>query len=484
MAQAEKAVRGAAWTIGSSLAARLIGIIGTLLITRFLDPDIIGEVAAASIVVVSANLISNFGLGNYAVAKYKEGPDVTFTSTVLYLSFGVLSLGAVLLYGSEFATLVNAPTMEKYIPGLVLSTFIRRLGHMPDKVLARQMRFEAIGISVAIGELSYAVVSVSLAMSGWGGAAIVWANVVQSTIMTTIIISQVHWREWLAPHKIRWSRIKDQAQFGIPLGMVATAHYASTTWDNLLYSRFFGPAQMGVYNLGYGLAAMPAQQIGDQVGSVLFPSMSNVDGEAKRRALVRSTELMGLLVFPLGLGLFAISDTLVATVLNDKWQGVAPILSALSLITVVQPIGWAAGSYFLAKGRNWALSYQEFAKLGALALGLFIFAPYGPVWACAGIALGMTVQALIFFFLLRADGIPASALWNAMTRPILPCLPMVAAVFAVRYGLETLGLHTPILLLIAEVLVGALVFIPAAFLLSRDIATDFLGLIKSALGRD
>lgn len=483
MAQAEKAVRGAAWTIGSSMMARLIGVGGTLMITRYLDPSIIGEVTSASIVVVSANLLSNFGLGNYAVARYKDGPDVTFTCTVIYLTLGILAMGGVLLFGENLSGTINAPQMGQYIPGLVLSTFIRRLGHMPDKVLARQMRFEAIGVSVTLGELSYALISVYLAMQGWGGHAVVWANVVQSTLMTGIVMSQVPWREWLGPHKIRWARIKDQANFGVPLGLVATAHYASTTWDNLLYSRFFGVRQMGLYNLGYGLAAMPAAQIGDQVGSVLFPSMSNVDGEAKMRALIRSISLMGLLVFPLGLGLFAIADSLIASLLTEEWQGVAPVLAALALVTAVQPIAWAASSYLLAKGYNWALSIQEFIKLAALAGGLMIFAPYGPVWACAGVGVAATVQAVIFFYLLTKDGVSAGRLWNAMTRPLLPCLPMVAAVFGVRHGLLGLGIDRPALLLVAEVSVGAIVFIPSAFILSGAIARDFLGLIKSSLGR-
>jgi len=481
--QVQKAVRGAAWTIGSSLAARVIGVVGTLLITRYLDPDILGEVTAASIVVVSANLFSNFGLGNYAIARFKDGPDVTFASTVIYMFLGVLALGAVLLWGGALGGALNAPTMGQYVPGLVLSTFIRRLGHMPDKVLARQMRFGPIGIAVAVGELTYSVISVVLAMRGWGGAAIVWANVVQSTVMTGIVMSQVHWREWLEPHKIRWKRIKDQAEFGVPLGMVAAAHYASTTWDNLIYSRFFGVSQMGLYNLGYKLAAMPAEQIGDQVAGVLFPSMSNVDGEAKRRALIRSIGLMGILVYPLGMGLFAISESLVGTLLTPEWQGVSPVLSALALVTIVQPIGWAAGSYLLAKGKNWALSVQEFVKLFALTGGLIAFAPYGPVWACAGVGIGFTSQALMYFYMLKKDGVSMPAVCGAVFRPLLPCLPMVAAVFATRIGLEHIGIDKPLYLLLAEISVGAIVFVPAAFLLSGRIARDFLGLLKSALGR-
>lgn len=479
----QKAVRGAAWTIGSSLAARIIGVVGTLLITRYLDPDVIGEVTAASIIVVSANLFSNFGLGNYAIAKQKDGPDVTFACTVVYLALGVLALGAALLWGGAFGDTVNAPTMGQYIPGLVLSTFIRRLGHMPDKVLARQMRFGPIGISIAVGELSYTVVSVALAMQGWGGAAIVWANVVQSTIMTGIVMSQVHWREWLGPHRIRLARLKDQAKYGIPLGLVAATHYASTTWDNLIYSRYFGVRQMGLYNLGYKLAAMPAEQIGEQIGGVLFPSMSNVDGEAKRRALIRSIGLMALLVYPLSMGIFAVSDSLVATLLTEEWQGVAPVLSALSLVTIVQPIGWASGSYLLAKGYNWALSVNEFVKLLALAGGLMLFAPYGPVWACAGVGIGFTAQAAVYAYLLQRDGVSMKALANSVFRPIVPCLPMVAAVFGARHGLESLDVQTPIVLLVVEIAVGSIVFVPCAFLFSGTIARDFLGLIKKALGR-
>ena len=479
----KKAVRGAAWTIGSSLAARVIGVVGTLLITRYLDPDILGEVTAASIVVVSANLFSNFGLGNYAIARHKDGPDVTFACTVVYLTLGVFALGAAWLWAGEFGAAVNAPTMGQYVPGLVLSTFIRRLGHMPDKVLARQMRFGPIGISMAVGELSYTVVSVGLAMNGWGGAAIVWANVVQSTIMTGIVMSQVHWREWLGPHKIRLARLKDQAKFGLPLGLVAATHHASTTWDNLIYSSYFGVNQMGLYNLGYKLAAMPAEQIGEQVGGVLFPSMSNVDGESKRRALIRSIGLMALLVYPLSIGIFAVSDSLVAALLTKEWQGVAPVLSALSLVTIVQPVGWAAGSYLLAKGHNWALSVQEFIKLFALAGGLMLFAPYGPVWACAGVGIGFLSQALVYFYLLHRDGVSMLELCSAVFRPILPCIPMVAAVYATRYGLQALDIHTPIVLLLAEVAAGAIVFLPCAFLLSGAIARDFLGLVKSALGR-
>jgi PST family polysaccharide transporter len=49
MSLAQKAARGALWTVISSMGGRAIGVIGTLVITRFLHPSQIGEVAAATV---------------------------------------------------------------------------------------------------------------------------------------------------------------------------------------------------------------------------------------------------------------------------------------------------------------------------------------------------------------------------------------------------------------------------------------------------
>ncbi len=483
MGLATKAVRGAAWSIGSSLGARAVGIVGTLLITRFLDPAVMGEVTAASILVLTANYLSNLGVGNYAIARYNEGPDVTFACTVVYMLAGVVALGAALLWGADFGPMFNAPTMGQYIPGLVLAIFIRRIGHMPDKVLARELRFRSIGLALALGELAYAVSSVAMAYYKWGGMAMVWGNVIQACVSTGIVVVSVNWREWLAPHRVTWARVKDALDFGLPVGLVGTAHYVSVTWDNLLYSRYFGVYQMSFYNLGYNLAAVPATQIGEQAGVVLFPSMSKVDSEAKRRVVVRSTGLMGLLVFPLALGLMAVSESLIKSILLPPWWGVAPVLSALAAVTVVRPLTWAASSYLLSEGYTRSLALIEMVKLLGVAGGIMLFAPYGPVWACAGVGVGFLLQFVFYAIPLRDHGVSMTGLWRAFYRPLLACAPMLAAVYATRWGVSAVWTDFPPVTFVCEVLVGVIVFIPSAFLFCGDIARDFLGLIKSALKR-
>lgn len=462
------------------MSARIVGVGSTLAITRYIDPDVMGEVGTASILVVTAHIASHLGLANYAIVKHDDGPDVTFSSTVSFFFAGVLALAIVLLFGDWFSAALKIPAMAQYIPGLVLATFIRRLGTMPNSVLAREMRFGPVALSVTLGELTYACSSVYFAWLGWGGQSVVWANVLQSSIMTLIVVTQVNWREYLAPCRITWARLKDQAKFGVPVGLVSLAHHASSSWDNLIYLRYFGAAKVGIYNLGYNLAAVPAVHIGEQVCSVLLASMSKTDGDGKRRALVRSLALMSLLVFPLGIGLFAVSDSLVATLLPPKWQDVAPIVAVLSLVTLVRPMGWIAGPYMVSKSNNWTLLMIELIKLGSLIGGIIVFSRFGAVVACAGVGLGFGVQSLIYLYLLSKDGISIMDLLHSMIRPVLPCIPMAGAVFAVRATLVGAGVESPLALLSVEIVTGIIVFIPMAFLLAGSISRDFVGLLKEA----
>ena len=70
-----KAVLGAIWTISTSVGGRALGLIGTLLITRFLTPDEYGQVNTAWIFVASVGMFAAFGFGQYIVANPKEDDD-------------------------------------------------------------------------------------------------------------------------------------------------------------------------------------------------------------------------------------------------------------------------------------------------------------------------------------------------------------------------------------------------------------------------
>jgi PST family polysaccharide transporter len=466
------------------MIARVVGLSGTVVITRFLAPAEFGEVTLAATLVMTGSLLSNFGLGNYYIVK-GDHPEVAFHMTTFSLILAFLSLGLVWLLDEPLSAWVGVPGIAQYVPGLIAAWALRRIGGLPQKVLARDMRFRRISIARAVGEITYVVSAVFLAWAGFGGEAIVIGNVVQAAIDALIVITGVSWRTWLQPHRLQWERTKDMFRFGLPLGANALLFYVSqNALDRWVYTYFFGPSLMGLYQLGYRLAEIPAAQIGDQISDVMLPSMARLEPDARARAVFRSTALLSLVIFPLAMGLAVVAEPLVHLLLSEEWHGVAPFVTILCGISLFQPISSTLCSYLISYGRTRVLVVMETVKILAMLVGLAALSPLGPLWICIGVVAAFALQALLSAWLcVRRHGISASGLAASFGRPLLACLPMIAAVLAVRQGLRATGMQWPVVSLVIEILAGIAVYVPSAFVLAPVITRDFLHLLKKALSR-
>jgi PST family polysaccharide transporter len=484
MATAQQAARGAAWLIVTSLGARIVGVIGTLVITRFLDKEVVGEVVGATILVFTAGWLSTWGFGPYAVVKGRgdDALEVTWHATVAYFVLGAVGLGFVVAFAHDFAAFIDAPHCARYIPGMALAVFIKRLGAVPERVLTRSMRFRPVGLAAAFGEIVYAITAVSLAASGWGGDAIVVGNIVQSTVTVTILIYAAGWREWATPVRLRWERIKDMLRFGGPLAIESIAHNAARYWDNLIVTKLYGTGPAGAYNLAYNLADVPAVQIGEQLALVLLPSMAALPPERRPRALERSTALLSLIIFPLATGLGLVAPPLVALILSPEWQDVAPLLTILTVLSVFRPVTWVLSAYMEAQERTSRLMLLEVGKVIVLIGGMLALSPLGLHAAAGAIGIAYGLHAVAGVAMVMREGPSPRRLIIGFVQPLLACAVMFVVVLGVRILVERADLHVALQLAI-EVVVGAITYVAAALVICRATARDFLNLLRDLLRR-
>jgi lipopolysaccharide exporter len=480
----KRATRGAIWNVGASTLTRVIGLIGTLFMTRLLRPDVIGEVASAVVIAQTANWLSHWGFNQYMIVRGIEGREQTYHVAVVNLVCGVVGLGAAAGTGAWFAPVFHAPHLGSYLPGMTLSILIRRVGAIPDKVLARELRFRELAIANGVADLAYTISAIALAAgTSLGGHAIVVGNIVQSTIASALVFHFTG-MGWLQRTPWRWERVREIFRFGIPLGLAQIFDFATRYWDNLAFGAYFGPKVVGFYNMAYNLADIPAVQVGEQISGVLLPAMTGLDLRDRKAAVTRSTGLMALVVFPLAVGLGAVAPTLVRCLLNDAWQGVAPLLVVLSVLSVARPMGWGVGAYLASMSRTRTLMLLDLLKLVLLFAGIVALAPLGPVWTAAAVGIAFGGQSLIKIGLVvRTDGIPARPLASAVLRPLAACVVMAAAVLGVRHGLDALGVESPGVRLVFEIAAGAITYVVAALVVARPIALDFLQLLRRALKR-
>jgi PST family polysaccharide transporter len=488
MSLANKAARGALWTVISSMGGRAVGVLGTLIMTRFLAPEVIGEVADATIICMTANWLTIWGFGQYAVVKGRGDPaiatEVTWHATVFYVVLGILALGTVALIGGRLTPLFNAPHAAQYVPGMALAIFIRRIGAMPERILTRQMKFRASGMSLVLGELSYTITALAFAAGGLGGMSIVYANIVQSVVVVAILIKAAGFASWATPAKLKWSRVKDMLAFGVPLGVQGIAHAASRYWDKLAISHFFGTSAVGAYNMAYNLADVPAIQVGEQIALVLMPSMAELPPERRPRALERSSALLSLIIFPLAVGLGLIAYPLITLILpSNEWQEVAPLLTVLACLSIFRPITWVLSAYLEAESKTNRLMFLEIAKVIVLLIGIALMSPFGLRAAAGAVGIAFGLTAIAGIAIVARNGVSPYRMFLGFFQPLVACILMGAGVWLTWQGMSAAGITHPAIVLVAEIVVGAIVYVGAALVLCRETAVDLLSLLKKSLKR-
>ena len=403
---------------------------------------------------------------------------MTWHCTVAHVVMGTLSMIAVVLVGGVVLRWVGVANGDDYLPLAAVAVGLRRVYAIAETVLARQLRFRAIGISMAVGESAYAITSVLLAWQGHGGMSVVYGNVAQSVAIGLVLVSAAGLRSWASPRKLSMTRFRDMARFGLPLGIEGVAHNAARYGDKLLMARYFGPGPMAHYNMGYNLADIPAVYVGEQIGQVLLPSLAALAPERRPAALERSTALLALIIFPMAIGLGAVAETLVAAVLSPAWQGVAPLLTLLSILAVFRPITWTLSTYLEVNLQTGRFMLLELTKLAMLIVGIVVLQRWGIRAAAVSVGLAYGLNAVGGIWLVtRTDPKPsARRLLGGMLGPLLACGVMAAVVLGVRLALRD---HVDVrVLLPIEIVAGGAAYIVAALVLARATARDFLAQLR------
>jgi PST family polysaccharide transporter len=485
-----KTVGGAAWTVLTSVGSRIIGGVGTIVVTYFISPEIAGEVKVAYILVVLSHEFTTFGIAQFIASKPKEGPDVVWHATVLHLGIGIPAILASIPIAYVWSSFFAMPGLMAYVPGLALAVVFERLHIIPERVLTRELRFRPVGLARGFSEILYTVLVIGMA-AVWTrvgfhphtiGMSIVYANVAQYAFMFAYNTAASNRKVWLTPAKWSWDTVRAIFRFGIPISVAGLSSYASRNVDTLVFAKMFGPAPTGAYDKAYNLADIPAVQVGEQIGDVLLPSFAQMEESERKKALVRSTALLSIIIFPLATGLGATAHTLIRTILPEEWWSVGPMLAILSGLAVVRPVGWTIMSYLQACDRPRTVMIIGILKVIVLLAAVALFGQMGPLWACVGVSVGFLFHAISGMWVIkRVDGIPLFAFVRSCSPPLVACIPMVAAVLGARWLWEQHGWNVRGLGFGVEVLVGALVYIPSALVLARGTSMDLIELVRDQI---
>jgi len=318
---------------------RVIGIVvttlGGIVLARMLAPSVFGMYVVMMFAIGLGIAVADLGLG--AALIQRRETDIAATLQAAFLAQMALSLCLVgVLVGSApvVASLLGlAPESVSSFRVLALLLPLATLRMPVAVLLERQLNFTPATLSETLDVVTFNVVAVAAAASGWG----VWSLVAGVLAARLSGAAVLYWYAgWYPAWQWHPARLGDLVRAGRPFQGTSFLVLARDAVVPVVVATWSGVTAVGLLNMAVTIAALPSHVV-SLVGRVLFPLLSGLQNDLHRfaSATERALNRVAAVMYPIAGILLAGAGTIVPLVLGERWVPSVPAVQLLCLSTIM-----------------------------------------------------------------------------------------------------------------------------------------------------
>lgn len=463
-----RAMSAFTWRFASESLKFVLQLTVMVILARLVRVDQFGLLALGMVVTNLVFRVSEIGI-YYAVVQRKDLTDthirVAFTLSTL---FGLFFMTVVYMTAPLAGALLRNDEVTPILRLMSMTFLFMNLGSTAMGLLQRRLDYRSLLIAELCSYgVGYALVSVALALLGYGVWALAWASVIQFLLRSALLL-------WLSPHPKRPSLASREARqlltFGVGSSLSTLANYAAINGDYFIVGRWLGAAALGLYSRAYQLMTLPMMQFTSVIASVLFPVYSMIQDEDARlrRAYLNSVSLSAIIVTPTLATLGIAAPEIMSGIFGAEWAGAAAPLTILCAGGSLNAAYTLGDSLARAKGAVYAKARCHAIYAACVFAGSYI----GARWGIVGVAVGVVIATIVMYLLMaHLTNRLVGANWKQYLLCQLPGAILGASVVAVALPITILlrSAHLPSLLILPAALIAAAVAtVVTGALLPRD----------------
>lgn len=474
-------VKGTFWRYISHLSGKTVVVVTTIILARLLSKEDFGIAGYAIVAIGFLDVLSDLGIG-VAIIYFPD--DHKRWNTAFWLNL-VVGAGLYLITYSVapfIATFFHDSRAIDVIRVLGLTFPISAVSNIHDALLQKQIAFGRKLIPDFFRSLTKGVISIALAVLGFGP----WSLIYGQLVGTAISVISYWWIHKFRPtFEIEKSYIRPLLSYGMGIVMVNALGVAILNVDYLFVGRYLGPIALGVYTLSFRVPELLVKEFCTALGQVLFPVYSKMkeNKAVLTEGILATMRYVTMVTFPLSIGLALVARPFVYTVFSAKWADAIPVIPAISIYTLIRSLTFNIGDVYKVQGRLRMLNKISIAQLSlllpALYLGVTYFKSITAVgWMQVGVVLiGGTARFILAAHLLKT---PIRAFGKAVEPAFLASLFMSAAVLGTLHFISN---AIPAVQLVVGSLVGAAVYLGALWIFKRDVVMVGVNTVRVAIRR-
>lgn len=471
------AVHGILWTYLSFAGSKVLIFAATVVLARLLIPSEFGQVGFALLVMGYIDTVGDFGISSaliYEKDRPEEAANVAFIVSIIAGFFWFAAAYAAAPLVAEF---FKDPMVVPIMRTMAFSFVINALGNTHDAILRRDLAFKKRLLPDFSMALVKGLISVALALAGWGVWSLVWGQLIGATASMIALWWVVPWRPGL---KASWDAARKMLSYGGHIVSVNVVSAIVHDADFLIVGRMLGSAALGLYSLAYRTPELLITTVIWVIGKVTFPVYSKLrdDPAALANAFLVTLRYLSLVTLPAGFGLAFLGGHFVKAFYGDAWTGAILAMQLLAVSGALRSLGSHAGDVYKATGRPAVLT-----KLGLLRAAVLIPAMIGGArYGIAGVAFAQMVVTgastiLNLVVAARILGLPSLALIGEFRTAALGTAIMIATLALVQPLLTGLPDYAALML---ETSLGAAAYIGTILWIDRPAFRQVRAALASA----
>lgn len=377
-----------AYLIGGQLCMRGIGLISTVILVRLLSPQDFGIAALATTIYVILDTLTATGF-NMALIRMSDPTREHYdTAWTLGIIRGVIIALALVATAGLQSRLMHEPRIAPVMWVIGAQAVVMSFANIRLVDYERNMRFHILAwwmISGRLLLLAIGLIMLIFMRNYW--------VLILATFATRVITLPAGYV--IAPYRPRLSLAgwRDLFHFSKWLFLGNLCVVSDSQLMNFVVGHFLGLSQVGFYQVGNQIAALPISELAAPIRRPVYAGLSRVKDQvaAMRRVFLSGMAAQAAIVFPLTLGVVLTAPEIVRLFLGAKWVPLTWVLPVIAAYQLCNAVGEYVHVLLIVSNRQRLYALTYYITI-ALRIPLTI---WGAVhWGLFGAAMAMLVSAM------------------------------------------------------------------------------------------
>lgn len=468
-----KTISSLLWNTIDKVFAQISYAVTGIVLANLLSVEDFGLIGIILAFAAFANIFIDSGF-SVALIQKKEITSKDY-STIFLFNLGVSISLYVLLFlaAPSIADFYGDTRLVALSRVLFFNIILLSLGLVQTSMLMRSMKMRQLTIANIISLTVSGALALFLAFSGYG----VWALVIQ-TLSLSLCRSIVLWigSRW-RPEPV-FCKASFRSIFAVG-SHVLMSSFINTFFQNiysLIIGTWYSLKELGYYTQADKWSKMGVMGMSQIIGFSLFPALSSIqqDEERMRRVFGKMNRMTSYLAFPLFIGLVVVAQPLFQLFFGSKWDASILLFQLLTAKGIFFIFTSLLNNYIMATGKTRLIFFLEITKDVLALIAILLTVNIGITALVIGqVVVGVIHYAITAWVTDRHTGYQV----QSQLKDMFPYFSL-SLLFAIPLLLIQVVIDNHALLLGAQFLIGAGLYILANALLHSQIQQDVFRLLR------